>query len=117
MELDRVLGRGLVRGDQLRTADGIGSFRLGSEHVGVTADATMPEGLGSCRWDDEGVEGRRVPIVRDGVLTAFSLHARPPPRSAVALGRVHRADGFARQPIVRMTNVNLEPATRAASTT
>jgi TldD protein len=76
----------------------------------VTADATSAGGLGSYRWDDEGVEGRAVPIVRDGVLRGF-LSGR---ESAAAIGLERsagcmRADGFSRQPIVRMTNVNLEP--------
>ena len=111
VELDRVLGReASYAGTSFVPADGIGSFRLGSEHVGVTADATMPEGLGSYRWDDEGVEGQRVPIVRDGVLSGF-LSSRET-AAEIGLSRsggCMRADGFARQPIVRMTNVNLEP--------
>jgi TldD protein len=78
--------------------------------MNVTADATNPGGLGSYRWDDEGVEGRAVPIIREGVLRGF-LSGR---ESAAEIGLERstgcmRADGFARQPIVRMTNVNLEP--------
>ena len=78
--------------------------------MNVTADATTPGGLGSYRWDDEGVEGRPVPIVRDGVLAGF-LSSRET-ASEIGLersGGCMRAEGFARQPIVRMTNVNLEP--------
>ena len=91
-------------------ADAIGSLRFGSEHVNVTADATHPGGLGSYRWDDEGVEGHTVPIVREGVLAGF-LSSR---ETAAEIGLERsggcmRAEGFARQPIVRMTNVNLEP--------
>ncbi len=91
-------------------ADGIGSLQLGSEQVNVTADATNPGGLGSYRWDDEGVEGRPVPIVRDGVLAGF-LSSRET-AAEIGLDRsggCMRAEGFSRQPIVRMTNVNLEP--------
>ena len=61
-------------------AAGIGSLRYGSEHVNVMADATLPEGLGSYRWDDEGVEGQRVPIVADGVLAGFLSSPRDAPR-------------------------------------
>ena len=91
-------------------ASGIGSLRFGSERVSVTADATSAGGLGSYRWDDEGVEGRAVPIVREGVLTGF-LSSR---ETAAEIGLERsggcmRAEGFDRQPIVRMTNVNLEP--------
>ena len=111
VELDRVLGReASYAGTSFVAADAIGSLRIGSGHVNVTADATNPGGLGSFRWDDEGVEGRAVPIVRDGVLAGF-LSSR---ETAAEIGLERsggcmRADGFARQPIVRMTNVNLEP--------
>jgi TldD protein len=111
VELDRVLGReASYAGTSFVPADGIGSLRFGSERVNVTADATTPGGLGSFRWDDEGVEGRPVPIVRDGVLAGF-LSSR---ETAAEIGLERsggcmRADGFSRQPIVRMTNVNLEP--------
>jgi TldD protein len=111
VELDRVLGReASYAGTSFVPPDAIGSLRIGSEHVNVTADATNPGGLGSFRWDDEGVEGRPVPILRDGVLAGF-LSSRET-ASEIGLersGGCMRAEGFARQPIVRMTNVNLEP--------
>src|SRR3954451_21919964 len=111
VELDRVLGsEASYAGISWVPPDGIGSLRYGSDLMNVTADATSPGGLGSYRWDDEGVEGRAVPIVRDGVLRGF-LSGR---ESAAAIGLDRsagcmRCEGFARQPIVRMTNVNLEP--------
>jgi TldD protein len=111
VELDRVLGReASYAGTSFVPADAIGSLRLGSGQVSVTADATNAGGLGSFRWDDEGVEGRAVPIVREGVLAGF-LSSR---ETAAEIGLERsggcmRAEGFARQPIVRMTNVNLEP--------
>jgi TldD protein len=111
VELDRVLGReASYAGTSFVPADGIGAMRIGSAHVNVTADATNPGGLGSFRWDDEGVEGRAVPIVREGVLAGF-LSSRET-AAEIGLDRsggCMRADGFARQPIVRMTNVNLDP--------
>jgi TldD protein len=111
VELDRVLGReASYAGTSFVPPDAIASLRLGSPHVSVTADAGSPGGLGSFRWDDEGVEGRAVPIVRSGVLAGF-LSSR---ETAAEIGLERsggcmRAQGHARQPIVRMTNVNLEP--------
>jgi TldD protein len=110
VELDRVLGReASYAGTSFVPADAIGSLRYGSELMNVTAAATDAGGLGSFRWDDEGVEGRELPIVREGVLAGF-LSSR---ETATEIGLERsggcmRADGFARQPIVRMTNVNLE---------
>ncbi len=116
VELDRVLGReASYAGTSFVPADAIGSLRFGSELVNVTADATQPGGLGSYRWDDEGVEGHTVPIVRDGVLAGF-LSSRET-AAEIGLDRsggCMRAHGFARQPIVRMTNVSLEPGDAGA---
>jgi TldD protein len=111
VELDRVLGReASYAGTSFVPPDGIGTLRFGSDHVNVTADATYPGGLGSYRWDDEGVEGHATAIVREGVLAGF-LSSRET-AAEIGLDRsggCMRADGFARQPIVRMTNVNLDP--------
>jgi TldD protein len=111
LELDRVLGReASYAGTSFVPADAIGSLRLGSPLMGVIADATTPGGLGSFRWDDEGVEGQDVPLVREGVLAGF-LGSRET-AAEVGLERSNgcmRAEGFTRQPLVRMTNVNLEP--------
>ncbi len=111
VELDRVLGReASYAGTSFVPADGIGTLRLGSELVNIRADATAAGGLGTYRWDDEGVEGRSLPIVNRGILAGF-LSSRET-AAEVGLGRsggCMRADGFSRQPIVRMTNVNLDP--------
>ena len=113
LELDRVLGReASYAGTSFVAPDDSGTLRMGSPEVSVTADAGTPGGLGSFRWDDEGVEGQAVPLVRQGVLQGF-LSSRETaaeiglPRSGGAM----RAEGFERQPLVRMTNVNLEPGT------
>ena len=111
VELDRVLGtEASYAGTSFVSVADVGSLRYGSELMNVTADATTPGGLGSFGWDDEGVAARSEPIIRGGVLHGF-LSSR---ESAAEVGLERsggcmRADGFARQPIVRMTNVNLEP--------
>ena len=111
VELDRVLGgEASYAGTSFVSPEDAGSLRYGSAAMNVTADATTPGGLGSFAWDDEGVAGQATPIVREGTLRGF-LSGR---ESAAAIGLPHsgacmRADGFGRQPIVRMTNVNLEP--------
>jgi len=116
VELDRVLGyEASYAGTSWAPADGAGVLRYGSEAMSITADATLPGGLGSYRWDDEGVPAQPISIVRDGVLQGFLSNRE----SAAEIGLEHsagcaRAEGFARQPIVRMTNVSLDPG-RAGS--
>lgn len=111
LELDRILlGEAAYAGASWVSAADIGSLRYGSDLLTITADATLPGALGSARWDDEGVPGRRTVLIEHGILRA-ALSDRT---SAGALGLpastgCSRAEGFARQPIVRMTNVSIEP--------
>jgi TldD protein len=111
LELDRILlGEASYAGTSFVGPQDLGSLQYGSELLNVTADATAPGGLGSFGWDDEGVAAKRTPLITGGVLEA-ALSNR---ESAAAIGLSEsggcaRAQGFARQPIVRMTNVNLEP--------
>jgi TldD protein len=110
IELDRVLGtEAAFAGTSFLTTDKLGSFRYGSELVNMTADATIPGGLGSFGYDDEGVPAQHVPVVRDGVFVGY-LTSR---EAAAALGErsngAMRASGWNRIPLIRMTNVSLEP--------
>lgn len=110
LELDRILlGEASYAGTSWVEPGAIGSLRYGSELLRINADANVPGGLGSFGWDDEGVAARRTTLIADGVLRA-TLSNR---ESAAAIGLpasggCARADGFARQPIVRMTNVSIE---------
>lgn len=110
-ELDRILGNeASYAGTSFLSPADLGGFRYGSELMNVTADATCDGGLGSFGWDDEGVAGQCVPLVGEGVLRGF-LSSR---ESAAEIGLERsggcmRCSGFDRQPIVRMTNVNLAP--------
>jgi TldD protein len=111
LELDRMLlEEASYAGTSWVSPADLGTLRYGSEQLCITADATLPGGLGSFGWDDEGVAAARTTLVEDGVLRA-ALSDR---QSAAAIGLERsggcaRADGFARQPIVRMTNVSIEP--------
>jgi TldD protein len=119
LELDRILlaeasyaGTSWVTAADLHPSRPGGPLRYGSEHLSITADATLPGGLGSFGWDDEGSAARRTPLIVGGELRE-ALSDR---ESAAMIGRTTsgacaRADGFARQPIVRMTNVSIEPGT------
>ena len=109
-ELDRIYGtEAAYAGTSFLHPGDVGSLRYGSEHMNITANSTTVGGLGSFGFDDEGVPGGREPIVEEGVLRGF-LSSR---ETAAQLGRGHggsmRADGWARMPLVRMTNLHLEP--------
>ena len=112
IELDRVLGtEAAFAGMSFLTTDKLGSFMYGSPLVNMTADATIPGGLGTFGYDDEGVPAQSTPIVRDGRFVGY-LTSR---ETAAALGQrsngAMRASGWNRIPLIRMTNVSLEPGT------
>ncbi|HEX2070910.1 MAG TPA: TldD/PmbA family protein [Thermoleophilaceae bacterium] len=111
VELDRVLGyESSYAGTSWVPATGIDTLRYGSGAMSITADATVPGAVGSYRWDDEGVPAQATPIVRDGVLRGFlSDRGSAAEIGLERSGGCARAEGFARQPLVRMSNVSLDP--------
>jgi TldD protein len=118
-ELDRVFGtEAAYAGTSFLTPDKLGTFRYGSSVVNLTADATLPGGLGTFGWDDEGVPAQRVELVRAGEFVGY-LTSR---ETAVQLARLRgrdvaearsggamRASGWNRIPLIRMTNISIEP--------
>jgi TldD protein len=110
IELDRVLGtEASYAGTSFLNPGMVGHFKYGSGIVNVVADATFPGGLGTFGYDDEGVKAQRVPILSNGILVGL-LTSR---ETAHYLGKesngTMRADGWSRIPLIRMTNINLEP--------
>jgi len=111
LELDRMLlYEASYAGTSWVSPTDLGTLRYGSEALNITADATLPSGLGSFGWDDEGVRSVRTPLIVGGrLLAALADRASAAAIGLPRSGGCARADGFARQPIVRMTNVSLEP--------
>jgi TldD protein len=113
IELDRVFGsEASYAGTSFLTTDKLGNFRYGSDLVNIVADATIPGGLGTFAWDDEGVPAQRTQIVRNGLFVGYMTGRETAgwlgqPRSNGTM----RASGWNRMPIIRMTNVGLEPGT------
>ncbi|MEW6262731.1 MAG: TldD/PmbA family protein [Thermodesulfobacteriota bacterium] len=109
-ELDRVFGfEKTLAGGTFLGPDKLDRFRYGSELVNITADATVPGGRGTFGYDDEGIPAQRVELIRAGVFVNY-LSSR---ETAARIGRTSsgaaRADAWNRYPLVRMTNINLEP--------
>ena len=109
-ELDRVYGtEAAYAGTSFLSPDDLGNLRYGSERMNITADATTPEGLGTFAFDDEGVPAAREAIVEAGVLRGFLSSRETAAQLGAGRGGSMRADGWARMPLVRMTNLHLEP--------
>ncbi len=74
------------------------------------ARAAHGPGLGAFAFDDEGVEAQSTDIIRNGLFTGFMTSRE----TAAVIGQPRsngtmRADGWARIPLIRMTNVSLLP--------
>ena len=109
-ELDRAFGtEASYAGTSFLTPDLLGSFRYGSDMVDIVADATVPGGLGTFGWDDEGVAAQPVSLVKEGIFVGYLSSRETAPRIGRRSGGTMRADGWNRIPLIRMTNVNLLP--------
>ena len=114
IELDRVFGtEAAFAGTSFLTPEKLHTFRYGSEHVNLTADAVRPQGLGTFGWDDEGVPAQTTPIVKDGLFVGYLMSRDTAPRLGLTSNGCMRATGWNRIPLIRMTNVSLEPGTWA----
>ncbi len=110
-EYDRAIGyEAAYAGSSFATPDQLGTLRYGSEHMHVTGDRTVPHGLATTGFDDDGVATGEWDLVRDGVLVGYQLDRTFAPR----LG-LERSNGCAfadsphHVPIQRMANVSLRP--------
>jgi len=109
-ELDRVLGQEIsFAGGSFLDPAKLGHFRYGSPLVNITADATSPDGVGTFGYDDEGVPAQTTPIVRDGIFVGYLSSRESAARIGGTPSGAMRADGWSAVPLVRMTNVHLEP--------
>jgi TldD protein len=109
-ELDRVYGtEASYAGTSFLKPHDLGSLKYGSEHMNITADPTTGGGLGSFAFDDEGVAAEPTPVVEQGRLTGFLTSRETAARIGAGSGGSMRADGWNRMPLVRMTNLHIEP--------
>ena len=109
-EADRIFGQEIsYAGKTFVKPSMLGSFKYGSDILNIYSDSTDPKGMGFHPLDDEGVPGRRVDIIKDGILLdqqssrhiAHKLGLQPSSNMKASF-----ADDF---PLVRMTNLCIAP--------
>jgi TldD protein len=86
-----------------------GSLRYGSPLMTVSIDQTVPGGLGTFGFDDEGVPAGHTPAIVDGVVAGFLTSRETAAVIGEASNGTMRADGWGALPLIRMPNVNLAP--------
>ncbi len=110
IELDRIFGsEAAYAGTSFLEPEMLDEFQYGSSRVNIAADATTPRGLGTFGYDDEGVPAQRIDIIRNGILTGFLTSRDTAGQIGRTSGGAARADGWQNIPLIRMTNINLEP--------
>jgi TldD protein len=112
-ELDRVLGTETnFAGTSFATVDQLNHMKYGSEVVNIVADSTIPYGLATAGYDDDGVPAKTWHLIKDGLFVGYLTNRE----TANVIGEkdsrgCNRADGWNRLPLIRMTNINLIPGT------
>ena len=110
VELDRVMGmEEAYAGGSFVTPGDRGTLRYGSPLISITADASLPGGLGTFAWDDEGVPAQSTPIIVDGIFQNFLTSRETAPTIGQTSNGTSRADGWSHLPLIRMTNISIEP--------
>ncbi len=110
-ELDRALGyEANYAGTSFLTPEKLNKFQYGSKHVTLVADNTLPGGMASTRYDDDGVACQKWDIVREGKFVGYSTNREVAGKIGETRSRCsNRADSWASIPIVRISNIGLQP--------
>jgi len=109
-ELDRVLGyEANYAGTSFVKLSDVGKLKYGSTLMNITGDRTMPGGMATIGFDDDGVKTTEFPIVREGILVGLQTNRET---AAVVGDKVSKgctsASSWRDYPFLRMPNVRLE---------
>ncbi len=111
-ELDRVMGwEANFSGVSFLEIAQLGKLQYGSDLVNIVIDNTLPEGLATVAYDDEGTKSVVCDIIRGGMLVGYEMSND----TARTIGRESnacvRAQSWQFVPMIRMCNLNLLPGT------
>lgn len=76
--------------------------------VTMVDDGTLAEGLGTTKYDDEGVPTSRVYLIKDGVLTALLTDREYARKTGLPTSGNSRAEDYRYIPLIRMRNTFFE---------
>jgi TldD protein len=109
-ELDRILGyEANYAGTSFVKLSDVGKLKYGSKLMNITADRTMPGGMATIGFDDDGVKTMEFPIVRDGTLVGLQTNRETAPLIGDKASKgCTSASSWRDYPFLRMPNVRLE---------
>jgi TldD protein len=117
-ELDRIMGyEANYAGTSFVKIADLGKLKYGSKLFNVTADKTIPGGLGTAGYDDDGVKTTKFPIVRDGILVGLMTNRETAHyiNEKESRGCTY-ASSWRDYPFLRMANVHVEPGPAGSPT-
>ena len=117
-ELDRIMGyEANYAGTSFVKLADLNKLKYGSKLFNVTADKTIPGGLGTCGYDDDGVKTTKFPIVRDGILVGLMTNRETAHyvNEKESRGCTY-ASSWRDYPFLRMANVHVEPGPKGSPT-
>ncbi|HLQ06790.1 MAG TPA: TldD/PmbA family protein, partial [Nitrososphaerales archaeon] len=108
-EADRVLGReGAQAGESYLKASSLGR-KIGSAEANVSDDPTLIHSNGFVPVDDEGVEGKKRFLIKNGIINEFLQNRTTAMEFGLMSNGASRSVAFDREPIIRMSNTFVEP--------
>ena len=109
-ELDRILGyEANYAGTSFVKLSDVGKLKYGSKLMNITADRTMPGGMATIGYDDDGVKTMEFPIIKDGILVGLQTNRETAPQIGDKASKgCTSASSWRDYPFLRMPNVRLE---------
>jgi TldD protein len=83
--------------------------RIGSEHVTIVDDPTLPNSFGYYLYDDEGVEAKERVLIDRGVIANFLHNRETAAELGVRSNGAARSVAYSREPMIRMANTYMKP--------
>ena len=109
-ELDRILGyEANYAGTSFIKLSDLGKLKYGSKLFNITADRTIPGGVGTIGYDDDGVKTQEWPLVREGILVGLQTNREMAHLIGEKASRgCTSANSWRDYPFLRMPNVHLD---------
>lgn len=108
-EADRMLGREAAQAGESYIKPDMLGHRIGTEHVTIVDDPTLPNSYGFYLYDDEGVRAGPRTLIREGVIAGFLHNRETAAEFGVASNGASRSMAYDREPIIRMANTYMKP--------
>jgi len=108
-EADRILGREAAQAGESYVKPDMLGHRIGSEHVTVIDDPTLPNSYGYYMYDDEGVKARPRILINEGVISGFLQNRETAAELGGTSNGASRSSSYDREPIIRMGNTYMKP--------